>query len=390
MSQRQSTPRRRVRAAAAAALVAVSAAVALGGTPAEAKSAKSLKASKSAIAGVDTGKYFVFRTRDTGAAATNSQNAKCNNHFGARALTTLTRLNALLFSYEANASTGRIENQTKSLLGPGFLCAVPNAFANDTLDAYAYSTLPGPGTVEASGGCNLAPIVVENLPLLLNCQMQVKPNAAGVTGGLITSNSLVNLLNRSDTAPTGSVWTAHVTGNAPSPAPGTQPTPPNIGPETPGLDFFTFRLRDETVGTTSPECKKAGVSEKEYAIRTANLAVAQPDPVSGQVPETTGAVVGKLTACYLYKSNEGWGVATIATLKTASGTFEVKARGECKSKTTPASSLLQVQACNLPVSAGAGMRGLVTSNGLIEKGKPASAANSAVWTYALFGAPPAS
>ena len=379
---------RRLLAVVFATFVAAFAGQSLVASPAGAQSPTQAKAKKASFNGIDTGKYYVFRTRDTGSAATNSQNTKCNNHFGLRALTTITRLNALLFSYTANAGTGRIENQTKGLLGPGFLCAVPNVAANDTLDAYAYSTLPGPGTVEASGGCNLAPVVISNLPLLLNCQMQVKPNPAGVTGGLITSNSLVNTLNRSDTAPTGSVWTAHVLGNAPGPAPGTGTTPPNIGPETPGLDFFTFRTRDEVVSTKSPDCAKAGVSN-EIAVRSANLATAEPDPVSGQVPETLGAVAGKLTVCYLYKSNEGYGVATIATLKTATGTFDIKTRGECKGKSTPASSLLQVQACNLPVGAGSSKGGLVTSNGLIEKGKPASAANSAVWTYALFGAPPA-
>ncbi len=381
---------RRLLAVVTAVLVAAFAGLSLGAHPAAAKgkTAKSAKAKKAAWNGVDTGKYFVFRTRDTGAPATNAQNTKCNNHFGLRALTTLTRLNALLFAYGANDSTGRIDDQTKSLLGPGFLCAVPNVAANDTLDAYAYSTLPGPGTVEAAGGCNLAPVVITNLPLLLNCQMQIRSNAAGVTGGLITSNSLVNTLNRSDTAPTGSVWTAHVLGNAPNPAPGTNPTPPNIGPETPGLDFFTFRTRDEVVTATSPTCGQLGVS-KEIAVRTANFAVAEPDPVSGQVPEAVGPPVGKLTVCYLYKSNEGYGVATLATLKTAAGTFEIKTRGECKSKSTPASALLLVQACNLPVGSGSTKGGLVTSNGLIEQGKPASAANSAVWTYALFGAPPA-
>lgn len=379
---------RRLLAVVIATFVAVFAGLSISAQPAGAKSAKSQQATRSASGGIDTGKYYVFRTRDTGAAATNSQNAKCNKHFGLRALTTITRLNALLFSYTADASTGRIENQTKSLLGPGFLCAVPNVASNDTLDAYAYSTLPGPGTVEASGGCNLAPVVIANLPLLLNCQMQVRPNVAGVTGGLITSNSLVNTLNRSDTAPTGSVWTAHVLGNAPGPAPGTGVTPPTIGPDTPGLDFFTFRTRDEVVSPRSPECAKAGVTN-EMAVRTANLATAEPNAVSGEVPETLGPIAGKLTVCYLYKSNEGYGVATIATLKTATRTFEIKTRGECKSKSTPASALLSVQACSLPVGAGSSQGGLVTSNGLTEKGKPASAANSAVWTYALFGAPPA-
>ncbi|MBJ7471292.1 MAG: hypothetical protein JHD16_08310 [Solirubrobacteraceae bacterium] len=381
--------RRRLLAAAVAALALIFAGSAVVAGPAQAKtSAKSMKASKSALAGVDTGKYYVFRTRDTGAPATNLQNTRCNRHFGWRALGTITRLNALLFSYESNAGTGRIENQTKSLLGPGFLCAVPNLGKQDQLDAYAYSTLPGPGTVEASGGCNAAPVVVDGVPFLLNCQMQVRPNAAGVTGGLITSNSLVNTLNRSDTAPTGSVWTAHVTGTAPGPEAGTGITPPGIGQETPGLDFFTFRTRDEVVSAKSPECAKAGVTN-EVAVRSANLAVAEPDAVSGQVPEALGSPVGKLTVCYLYTSNEGYGVATIATLKTSRGTFDIKARGECKSKPTPASSMLLVQACSLPVGTGSTKGGLVTSNGLIEKGKPASAANSAVWTYALFGAPAA-
>lgn len=344
-------------------------------------------ATQTTITGVDTGKYYVFRTRDTNTPATNEQNTRCNRFFGLRALTTITRLNAQLFSYEANPATARISNQTANLLGPGFICAAPNVGAQDQLDAYAYSTLPGPGLVEASGGCNLAPVVVTNLPLLLNCAMQVKKNAAGVTGGLITSNSLVNTFNRTDTAPTGSVWTAHVLGTATNT--GGPGTVPELAPETPGLDFFTARTRDEVVTSSSPNCLKAGVAERQLAVRTANLSVAQPDLVTGQVPEAQGPAVGQLTVCYLYATNEGYKVASVATLQTATGTFEVKAKGECKSKATIASTALLAQACSLTVSSGAAKGGLVTSNGLIEKYKPASAANSGVWTFALFGAPPA-
>jgi hypothetical protein len=386
------------RHAASLAAIVVAVALAVGGAyapgshAASKKATASLKTGTSSLAApgaVDPGTYYVFRTRDTGKAATGEQNTRCNKYFGVRAALTITRLNALLFSFDSNPLTGRLTDQTKNLLGPGFICAVPGTNGNDT-DAYAYSSLPGPGLVEANGPCGIAPVVVNNLPIILNCNLQVKPDPAkGITGGLITSNSLVNTINRTSSAPTGSVWTAHVVGSAANTggSPGT--IPPSIKPETPGLDFFVTRTRDETTSATSTECLRAGLSGKPVAVRTTNLAAAQPDPNSGHVPDTPGATVGKLTVCYAFADNAGYKAFAVADLKTATGTFAVRADGDCRTVSTVSGAGLRGQACSLTVASGPAKGGLITSNGLIEAGKPASAATSAIWTFALFGAPAA-
>lgn len=362
----------------------VAMALAIGGTL-----APSSGAAAPAATAVDPGTYYVFRTRDTGAKATGEQNARCNAHFGVRSLLTITRLNALLFSYESNPATGRIENQTAGLLGPGFICAVPSGRKKgDDVDAYAYSSLPGPGLVEATGPCGLAPVVVNNLPLILNCALQVRPDAAkGIAGGLITSNSLVNTINRTASAPTGSVWTAHVVGSAANSGGALGVVPPGTKPETPGLDFFVARTRNETTPASSSECRRAGLAAAPLAIRRTDLAVAQPDPISGHVPDVPGPSVAAMTVCYAYVSNLGYRAFAVADLKTASGTFSVRASGDCRSVPSPAGAGVRAQSCSLVVRSGAAKGGLITSNGLIEAGNPASAVNSAIWTFALFDAP---
>lgn len=372
-----------------AAVLALALAIVGGASPGHAAAADPV-GSPPALTPEQAGTYYAFRTRDTGANATNEQNTRCNKHFGLRSLTTITRLNALLFSYEANAGTGRLENQTANLLGPGFICAVPGAAQGD-VDAYAYSALPGTGLVEANGPCSISQVVVSGLPFILNCALAVRKDAAkGVVGGMITSNSLVNVLNRSASAPTGSVWTAHVIGSATNPGGEPGPVPPGLGAETPGLDFFVTRTRDEAQLETSPtECKRAGMTGTPLAVRQTNLAVAQPDLESGHVPDVPGATVAKMTVCYAFVGNRGYKAFAIADLKTNLGTFPVKANGLCRTVPTAAGSAFRGQACSLTVNSGPAKGGLITSNGLIEAGKPASAATSAVWTFALFGAPAA-
>ncbi|MBO9533990.1 MAG: hypothetical protein J7513_13550 [Solirubrobacteraceae bacterium] len=335
--------------------------------------------------------YYTFRTRDTGAAATNEQNTRCNNYFGARALTTVTRLNALLFAFNADPGSGRLVDQTANLLGPGFICAVPK-LSTEEVDAYAYSSLPGPGLVEATGPCGLQPVAVNGSPLILNCALGVKPiPAKNVLGGLITSNSLVNILDRSENAPTGSVWTAQVVGDVANTGGGGGTVPPTIKPDTPGLDFYSMRARDEkSVSPSSFDCTVTGLAGPAIAVRTANLAVAQPDATSGKVPDAVGPAVGKLTVCYVRQNANGsYRAFGLAELKAAGKTIKVTARGDCRTTSTVAGPGLRGQACALAVRKATVQAGLITSNGLIDAGAPASSADHAVWTFAMFGVPSA-
>ncbi|MDQ8044152.1 MAG: hypothetical protein AAGC46_06135 [Solirubrobacteraceae bacterium] len=352
-----------------------------------------LATSGAAASTAEPATYYVVRTRElAGADAKASQavtqgTGRCNAHFGVKQFLTLTRLDAMFFQFTSNASTGRIEDQTTKALGPGYLCGVPGTKGND-IDAYAYGKL-AVGTVDASGGCRISPQVLANVPVITSCLLTAKPQPAqGIDGALITSNSIVNLLDKNGAAPTGSVWTAQVFGHTKNPVDTGAVKPAGIQPETPGLDFFVVRTRNETTPSTSPDCARAGVSGTPLAIRTADLAAAQPD-ATGKVPEPSGPSAGKLTVCYAYVSNKGYRAFAIADLHTASKTFSVRSVGDCKVSTTAAGADVRGLTCALDVKSGA-KGGLVTSNGLIDAGKPASAANSSVWTFALFGAPAAS
>lgn len=335
--------------------------------------------------------YYTFRTRDTGAAATSEQNNRCNKYFGLRALTTITRLNALLFAFDADPASGRVTSQTANLLGPGFICGVPNLLSADLVDAYAYSSLPGPGLVEATGPCDLQSVQVPSNPLVLSCALGVRPiPTKNVLGGQITSNSLVNPLDTTGNAPTGSIWTAQIVGDVDSTGGGTGTVPPNIKPETPGLDFYSMRTRDEqSPDPSTVDCTTTGLAGPAIAVRTANLSVAQPDPVNGRIPDASGPAVGKLTVCYVRAISGGYRAFAAADLKAGGKAFKVTARGDCRTLSTPVSTDLRGQACALAVRKADVLGGLVTSNGLINAGAPASSADHAVWTFALFGVPAA-
>lgn len=332
--------------------------------------------------------YYTFRTRDTGSSPTNEQNTRCNNYFGARALTTIKRLNALLFAFNADPASGLLTDQTANLLGPGFICAVPK-LSTDEVDAYAYSSLPGPGLVEATGPCGLEPVAVNGSPLILNCALGVKPiPAKNVLGGLITSNSLVNLLDTSGSLPTGSVWTAQIVGDVANTGGGGGTVPPTLKPETPGLDFYSLRTRDEqTPNPATFDCTVTGMAGKPLAVRTANVWVAQPDAASGKVPDVPTATVGKLTVCYAYAVSGGYRAFAAAELKAGGKSIKVTARGDCRTTSTAAGTDLRGQACALSVRKGDVPAGLMTSNGLIRTGEPASAADHGTWSLALFGVP---
>lgn len=52
------------------------------------------------------GRYYVFGTLDSGATPTTQQEERCAAHFGPRTATVITRLNARLFSFDADPASG--------------------------------------------------------------------------------------------------------------------------------------------------------------------------------------------------------------------------------------------------------------------------------------------
>ncbi len=326
-----------------------------------------------------------------GAAPTNEQNTRCNTYFGARALTTIKRLNALLVAFNADPASGRLTDQTANLLGPGFICAAPKLSTSE-VDAYAYSSLPGPGLVEATGPCGLEPVAVNGSPLILNCALGVKPiPSKNVLGGLITSNSLVNLLEpvgeRSDRL--GLDRADRRRRGQRGGGGGTVPAR-HQAQRRPAWTSTPAHPRDEqTPNPDSFDCTITGLAGPAIAVRTAGLWVAQPDATTGRIPDTPTASIGKLTVCYVRAISGGYRAFALAELKAGGKSIKVTARGDCRTTTRAAAGAdLRGQTCALSAQ-GRRDRRAHDEQWADPERAPASAADHGVWSLALFGVPTA-
>jgi hypothetical protein len=337
-------------------------------------------------AGIDgPGSFYVFRTRDTAAPPSPAQNAACDNYFGPlRAETVATRLNAALFAFSTDPATGRVTDQTASALGPGFICAAPQAATAGELDAYAYTALPTTGTLSADGPCSLEPIVAQVGSVIVNCHIDIGPNpATGVVGGLITSNSVINETGASG-APTGSIWTAYGIGPQDARAAAPQPVGKVVG-DGAGIDFYVARA------TPIPGPLPSGCPDTDLAGVPDELSSVAPDQTTSRIPSSTsiGPRIGALTVCYVSAVPGGFLASATATVTAEGGSFQIDAAGECDNNET---SVGNDQNCALTITSSSSKTvkaGLLTSNGLADASRPTESNAAALWTFALFGAPPA-
>lgn len=324
------------------------------------------------------GSFYVFRTRDTTQPATAAQNANCKSYFGAtRYSTVITRLNAALYSPTTDPATGRVTDQTAAPLGPGFICSAPGLNLDGILESYAYTALPGMGTVYANGPCSPEPVFPALGAIVASCRLKPRPDpAVGVTGGLITSNSIVNQTPElAPDTPTGSVWTAYVTGTPiPSTDPPTVVTPP--GDEAPGINFFIARSVRAASSTSTRNC-----SAPALFARTSTLTSVQPDPATSRIPDADGPEIGKLLVCYSVPVIGAWVATAKATLRGAAGPVNFSMAGRCANVGTSAGN---AQSCSFSVTSGV-KGGMITSNGLADPVLPQNARNASIWTFALFG-----
>lgn len=344
-------------------------------------------AAASAEADIDgPGRYYVFRTLDSGDPPTAEQDASCDAHFGPRAALARVRLNARLFGFRVDPLTSRLVDQAASVLGPGFICGAPVAGRDDVFEAYAYAALPGAGTGEATGTCGVQPAIGQPGADYFTCRLALRPDpTTGAAGGLLTSNSIVNPGNAVPGTPTGSVWTAYVVGR-PGAASPTPPQEPGQAPEgdVPGADFYVMRAFETGTPPSSPVCGPATAT-----IRTATLSSVEPDIASGLIPEDARYVpVGALTVCYGGTDGHRRPATAAVQLGAPSDPLTVTAQGECRETATPAGDRLRQQSCSLavPVDLGEGVRGgMITSNGLVSAEEPTASVNAAVWTISIFG-----
>lgn len=167
----------------------------------------------------EPGRYFMFRTLDTGNAPTAEQTARCHEHLGpVESAAIITELDAELYSVAVDPQTARVVNEQAQKIGVGYICGA--APLNDptvglAFDAYAYATIAGFPELELQGPCSLQPVVAQPGALLLNCRLEIiAAPEHGIAGGSATSNSTINPVGVPGN-PTGSVWTAYVIETSP-------------------------------------------------------------------------------------------------------------------------------------------------------------------------------
>lgn len=321
--------------------------------------------------GIDgPGRYYVFRTLDSGEAPTDEQTRRCSEHFGPRTPTAVARAHALLFSFRTDPTTARAVDQTAGFLGRGFICSAPSPGSRTGFEAFAYTTVPESGEAEAHGPCSLAPVLVQPGALFFNCALALRPDEAlGLLGGVASSNSIVNPGNVAPGTPSGSLWTAYVVSHPGAAAPPSAPPPaqPPEVPETRGLDFYVLRSFGDAVDAAG--CRRASLSSTAPDLRTGSLA--------------TDELLYPDAGANLCLSGDQ-ATATV-TLQRGGRTVELAADGSCSEEKTPAGLELRQQTCGLTVRGAPGVRGgLVTATGLVRDG---AAANSHVWTVALLADP---
>lgn len=339
------------------------------------------------------GRYYVFKTFDTGAPLTAEQQAACTAYFGAaRYATLISKLNAALFSFTIDLGTGRSTDQTAGYLGPGLICIGAGADAAGT-EAFATTALPGVGTATANGPCALSPIAALPGVLFASCTLQLQPDAAqGSLGGMAASNSVSNNAGLSDDVPkTGSIWTAYVvrTPGAPTPPdapPGTIPVVPDSN-----LDFYLYRAFDELRSADAAACRLTGVTQV-LGARSVALSAVQPVLRNGALdPTPVLNEDARLTLCFTGATTSGMRDAVAQmSLKRGGKPVQLTARGSCRDFPTPAGAAFLQQTCKLDVdtSSIAGfVAGQLTLSGLVEAGEPLKSANSNVWTLSVVADP---
>ncbi len=343
-------------------------------------------ASQPAIAAPTTldgpGSYYVFRTLDSGQTPPAAQNDSCRSYFGAlRATTVVEKLDARLYSFTSDQQSGFLTNQTAQLLGPGYLCLAPGFSGADILEGYANTSLPGVGRTDMHGHCGVQPLLAQLGSAVVDCDLTIVPNGQNITGGVATSSSIGNPLNLAG-APTGSVWTAYVTGSVTS----SVPAPVSGGkPDTGNTQFTVTREVNSVALPPSSAC--AG------GKRTTELHAVQTDPATSKVVGTPGpAVAGTATICYSKPAAPDFTATLSLTLNGVSPALSVTSSGHCRQQALPTVTGSVQQSCGfaIPLDILRGLNGgLVTTSGLVPAASPAGSANSAVWSVSLLGGPKA-
>ena len=324
------------------------------------------------------GSFSVYRTVDSGQRPTGADNAACNEYFGSpRSLTVVERLDARMYTFANNPSTGFLTDPTAQNVGPIYVCDGPTIDGQAFLDQWGVLTAPGLGRLAMSGPCGLEFMIGSPGRAAVDCVLRVQPNGSGVTDGVATSNSVANPLRLPD-GRTGSLWTLYTLGE------GTAP----VADPVPGTPQPTGSVK-YSVGREVNSVSKGATPACPGGVRTTEIHAVSVDPATGAAStEPSEDIAATASICYQNPSSPDFSASLSITSFGVTPALTATSIGQCRRTDLAVGPGTVQQSCGftLPPQFDRGLTGgQVTLNGLVPTNDPAGSANSAIWTTSFLG-----
>ncbi|MGU3431928.1 hypothetical protein ACNHUS_02820 [Actinomycetes bacterium M1A6_2h] len=362
------------------ALTVVASAIMLSTAAVPSASAQPAPAPATVLGSIDDGPgtFHVVRTVDSGQRPTEADNGACNSYYGTpRSLTVVERLDARMYTFTTNASTGFLTNPTAQDVGPIYVCDGPTLDGRALLDQWGRLTAPGLGTLSMNGPCGLEFMIGQPGRAAVDCVLTMAPNASGVTGGVATSNSVANPARLPD-GRTGSLWTLYTLGE------GTAP----ISAPKPGSPQPTGSVK-YSVGREVNSVSAGRTSACPGGVRTTEIHAITTDPATGAVVgQPSSAVAATASVCYQTPGTPDFEASLSITTNGVSPSLTATSTGQCRRVPLAVEPGTIQQSCGftLPPQLNRGLTGgQVTLNGLVPVDDAAGSANSAIWSTSFLG-----
>ncbi|CCQ14304.1 Excinuclease ATPase subunit [Rhodococcus sp. AW25M09] len=324
------------------------------------------------------GSFSVYRTVDSGQRPTAADNAACGDYFGSpRSLTVVERLDARMYTFANDPSTGFLSDPTAQNVGPIYVCDGPTIDGQAFLDQWGVLTAPGLGRLSMNGPCGLEFMIGSPGRAAVDCVLRVNPNDSGVTDGVATSNSVANPLRLPD-GRTGSLWTLYTLGEGTAPV-----AEPVAGtPQPTGSVKYSVGREVNSVSAGSTAVCPGG-------LRTTEIHSISVDPATGAAStEPSQDIAATASICYQNPSSPDFGASLSITSFGVTPALTATSTGQCRRTDLAVEPGTVQQSCGftLPPQPGRGLTGgQVTLNGLVPTNDAAGSANSAIWTTSFLG-----
>ncbi|GGG16001.1 hypothetical protein GCM10007304_32600 [Rhodococcoides trifolii] len=324
------------------------------------------------------GTFHVVRTVDSGQRPTEADNAACKDYYGTpRSLAVVERLDARMYTFENDSTTGFLTDPTAQDIGPIYVCDGPTLDGRALLDQWGRLTAPGLGTLTMNGPCGLEFMIGQPGRAAVDCVLTMAPNASGVTGGVATSNSVANPARLPD-GRTGSLWTLYTLGEGTAPV----STPRPGSPQPTGSVKYSVGREVNSVSNRRTSACPGG-------LRSTEIHAISVDPATGAVDgEPSSDVAATASICYQNPGAPDFGASLSITTNGVTPPLTSTSVGQCRRVPLAVEPGTVQQSCGftLPPQFDRGLTGgQVTLNGLVPVNDAAGSANSAIWTTSFLG-----